>query len=409
MKDRSNIHCRPGAGASAGRHLTLAWVLGSLSAFGPLATDMYLPAFQKMAAEFRVGQARIQLTLAVFLLGLAVGQLLWGSWSDRAGRRLPLLAGFGLFVLASAWCAVTTSATLLILARFLMGFGGSAGVVVSRAMVRDLFEAREAARFFSLMMIVGGIAPIVGPFLGNLLLAHGSWRLIFGVLAGAGALCWGIVWCGVPETLSREHRVRGHVFTVLRSYGRVLANRHFMVMTLVLGCMSGVLFSYIASSPFVFMKIHGLPEAYFGLMFAVNGIGFYAGGQANAYLLRRFSEERLLRCGAAFNAAAVVLLVFCAWTGQGGFAAFFGLLFVCLSTLSFIFPNATALAMKPFATEAGSASATLGIFQFVVGAAGGVLTGVWGDESAFPVALQIAVFALVGNLLLWVPAWKRKS
>ncbi|MDR2430408.1 MAG: multidrug effflux MFS transporter [Puniceicoccales bacterium] len=409
MKDCPDFHRVPGAGASAGRHLALAWVLGSLSAFGPLATDMYLPAFPKMAGEFGVGQGRIQLTLSVFLLGLAVGQLLWGSWSDRVGRRLPLLAGFGLFVLASAWCAATSSDTLLILARFLMGFGGSAGVVVSRAIVRDLFEAREAARFFSLMMIVGGIAPIVGPFLGNLLLAHGSWRLIFGVLSGLGVLCWGMVWCGVPETLLRGHRLRGRVSSVLGSYGRVLADRHFMALTLVLGCMSGVLFSYIASSPFVFMKIHGVPEACFGLMFAMNGVGFYAGGQANAYLLRRFSEERLLRYGAAFNAVAVLLLVVCTWMGWGGFAVFFGLLFASLATLSFVFPNATALAMKPFAAEAGSASATLGIFQFVAGAAGGALAGVWGDETALPVTLQIAAFALAGNLLLFVFTWKRRA
>ncbi|MDR2513539.1 MAG: multidrug effflux MFS transporter [Puniceicoccales bacterium] len=399
MTKYKNTQKESGEEVSARQHLTLAWVLGSLSAFGPLATDMYLPAFPKMRLEFATEPGRVQLTLAVFLLGLAFGQLLWGTWSDRTGRRLPLLVGFGLFVVTSACCALATSVEWLILARFLMGIGGSAGQVVSRAIARDLFEAREAARFYSLMMIVSGIAPIVGPFLGNLVLAYGGWRLIFGLLAGLGVACWLLVWRAVPETLLLEEAASSHLSALFRGYSNVLRNKYFLSLTLALGCMFGVLFSYISSSPFVF-KLYGVAEEYFGILFAVNGIGLYLGGQSNARLLRRFSETRLLRCGAFVNLVAMLLLILCVCLGQGSLVVFFVLLFISLSSLSFIFPNATALAMRPFALEAGSASATLGIFQFFVGALGGALAGVWGSETALPVVIQIALFAFAGNFLI---------
>jgi DHA1 family bicyclomycin/chloramphenicol resistance-like MFS transporter len=373
-----------------------------MSAFAPLAIDMYLPGFPKIAKDLGSTMSMVQITLAVFLLGLAVGQVLWGTLSDRVGRRLPLVLGCVLLAGTAATCAAAHSIHTLIAARFLMGLGASAGVVVSRAVVRDLFDEDEAARFFSLMMIIGGIGPIIAPFLGSLLLACFNWRAIFWTIAVFTGLCMAAALCNIPETLARENRTRGHLVDVFRAYGRILANRRFLGPALAIGCTSGTLFTYIANSSFVFIELFKVPVALFGFLFATNSIGLYIGGQANRWLLRRFSAEQLLRKGIQAHVGAALLLVGCAWTGWGGFALLFGVLFLSLATLGLVFPNATAAAMQPFAAEAGSASALLGIFQFILGAVAGALAGVFQGGSALPMAIQIACYALAarGFLLL---------
>lgn len=382
----------------------LAWTLGTMSAFGPLAIDMYLPAFPGIAEDLGTAIGMVQITLAIFLLGLAVGQVLWGTLSDRVGRRAPLLVGCLLFAGMAIVCATADSIHLLIAARFFMGLGGSAGVVVSRAIVRDLFEEHEAARFYSMMMVIGGIGPIVSPFLGSLLLTHFTWRAIFWTVAGFGGLCSMAVVLNIPETLAAGNRMRGHLGEVFRGYGRVLATGRFLGPALAIGCTSGILFTYIANSSFLFIELFGVPVALFGFLFATNSIGLYLGGQSNRWLLRRFSSEQLLRNGIWINIGAGALLVGCAASGLGGFPLLFGVLFVCLATLGVIFPNATAMAMQPFAAEAGIASALLGILQFLLGAAGGALVGVFHDGTALPMAIQIACYGLTaGGILLLTP------
>jgi len=371
-----------------------------MSAFGPLAIDMYLPAFPRMARDFGTTIGTVQITLAVFLLGLAAGQLLWGTLSDHVGRRMPLLCGCVLFSCMAMLCATAHSIHTLLAARFFMGVGGSAGVVVSRAIVRDLFEENEAARFYSMMMIIGGIGPIVAPFMGSILLTHCNWRAIFWAVAIFGALCIAAALRNIPETLSPENRTRGHVADVFRRYGRILADRRFLGPALAIGCTSGMLFTYIANSPFIFIQLFGVPVALFGFLFATNSIGLYIGGQSNRWLLRRFSSEELLRKGMGVNICAALLLAACAHTGFGGFPLFFGVLFVCLSTLGVIFPNATAMTMQPFAAEAGSASALLGIFQYVIGATGGALAGAFHQGTALPMAMQIICYGVAARALL---------
>lgn len=383
----------------------LAWTLGVLSLSGPLAIDMYLPAFARIAKDLDTDIGMVQITLAIFLLGLAAGQILWGTLSDHVGRRAPLLFGCLLFGCTALVCARAHSIYTLIAARFLMGLGGSAGVVVSRAIVRDLFEEKEAARFYSLMMIIGGIGPIISPFLGSLLLTYGNWRTIFWTITLFIGLCIAAVLWNIPETLPREKRMRGHIADVFKGYGRILVNRQFLGPALAIGCTSGMLFTYIANSSFIFIELFGVPVALFGFLFATNSIGLYIGGQSNRWLLRRFTAQQLLRNGMWVNVCAALLLTGCAWTGLGGFALFFGVLFLCLATLGVIFPNATAIAMQPFAGEAGFASALLGIFQFILGAAGGALAGIFHDGTALPMAIQIACYGLTARgMLLLTPS-----
>ncbi len=394
--------CLPRTAPSAALARKLAWTLGVMSAFGPFAIDMYLPAFPKIAKDLGTTIGTVQITLAIFLLGLAVGQVLWGTLSDHVGRRTPLLCGCLLFSCTAAVCAATHSIYTLIAVRFLMGLGGSAGVVVSRAIVRDLFEEKEAAKFYSLMMIIGGIGPIVSPFLGSILLTYYDWRAIFWTITVFSGLCIAAVLWNIPETLASENRMRGHIVDVFRGYGRVLANRRFLGPALAIGCTSGMLFTYITNSSFIFIELFGVPVVLFGFLFATNSIGLYIGGQSNRWLLRRFTAEQLMRKGMWINVCAALLLVGCAWTGLGGFPLLFCVLFLCLATLGVIFPNATAIAMQPFAAEAGIASALLGIFQFILGAVGGALVGVFHDGTAIPMAIQIACYGLAarGALLL---------
>lgn len=376
-----------------------------MSAFGPFAIDMYLPAFPEIARDIDTTIGTVQITLAIFLLGLAAGQILWGTLSDHVGRRTPLLSGCVLFSCMAIVCATTHSIHTLIAARFFMGLGGSAGVVVSRAIVRDLFEEKDAARFYSMMMIIGGIGPIVSPFLGSLLLTRYGWRAIFWTITVFGGLCIGAVLRNIPETLARENRMRGHIVDVFRGYERILVNRRFLGPALAIGCTAGMLFTYIANSSFIFIELFGVPVALFGFLFATNSIGLYIGGQSNRWLLRRFTSGQLLRKGMWINVCTALLLVGCASTGLGGFPLLFGVLFLCLSTLGVIFPNATAMAMQPFAAEAGSASALLGIFQFILGATGGALAAIFHNGTALPMAVQIACYGLAarGILLLTEP------
>ncbi len=378
--------------------------MGGISAFGPLAVDMYLPAFPMIARDIDSTLGTVQITLAVFLLGLAVGQIVWGTLSDHVGRRRPLLSGCVLFSCMAIVCATTHSIHIFIAARFFMGMGGSAGVVVSRAIARDLFEEKEAVRFYSMMMIIGGIGPIVSPFLGSLLLTHYDWRAIFWTITVFGGFCIAAVVLNIPETLARENRIRGHIADVSEGYGRILVNRRFLGPALAIGCTSGMLFTYIANSSFIFIELFGVPVTLFGFLFATNSLGLYIGGQSNRWLLRRFTSGQLLRKGMGINVCAALLLVGCASTGLGGFPLLFGALFLCVTTLGVIFPNATAMAMQPFAAEAGSASALLGIFQFIIGASGGALVGIFHNGTALPMAIQIACYGLAARgILLLTP------
>ena len=393
---------RPATALSSGFARRLAGTLGVMSAFGPFAIDMYLPAFPRIARNFGCTVGMVQITLAVFLLGLAVGQMFWGTLSDHVGRRRPLLAGCLLFTAMAAVCATTHSINILIAARFCMGLGGSAGVVVSRAIIRDLFEGQEAAKFYSMVMIVGGIAPIVSPLLGSLLLTHFTWRAIFWMITTFGACCVLAVLRIIPETLERENRMRGHLGEVCRGYGRLLVNRRFLGPALLIGFSGGMLFTYIANSSYIFIELFGIPVTLFGFLFATNSIGLYLGGQANRMLLRTYSAERLLRIGMYLNLCAVLLLVGCARMGRGGFPLFFGVLFFCLATLGVILPNATAMTMQPFADQAGRASALLGILQFIFGASGGALVGVFQNGTTLPMAIQIACYGLGAQGALFV-------
>ena len=369
-------------------------ILGALSAFGPLAIDFYLPAFPAMALAFGTDEKHVQLTLAAYFLGLSIGQLAYGPVADRFGRRIPLLIGVGLFTAASLACAYAPNLDWLIGARFIQALGGCAGMVISRAIVSDKCDAVGSAKVFSQLMLVMGLAPILAPMLGGLLVNTTGWQSIFLALTGFSALAGLAVALGLPESMP-AHVPRQPLSGALRQYARLVKEPIYLGHALTGGIAIAGMFSYIAGSPFVLIKLYGVPAEHFGWFFGANAAGFILVAQVNARLLAKR--------GPAFLLARAV------WVYLGAGLALLGVsalhtaqlwpllipLFVCISSLGCILPNASACAMNGQGARAGSASAMLGSLQFSVAAGAAALVGVLHDGSAMPMAMVISLCAVL--------------
>jgi DHA1 family bicyclomycin/chloramphenicol resistance-like MFS transporter len=372
-------------------------ILGALSAFGPLSIDMYLPGLPELGRGLDAPAWAVQLTLTACLAGLALGQILAGPLSDRFGRRRPLLVGVAGYAVASLLCALAPSIAVLVVLRFAQGIAGAAGIVIARAIVRDMHSGVAAARFFSLLMLVNGLAPILAPVIGGQVLTVTSWRGVFLVLTAIGALLFLATATGLRETLPVEMRHPGGVAETVRTFRRLLADRAFLGHALACGLSFGAMFAYIAGSPFVLQDIYGASPQLFSVMFACNALGLVAASQANRALLRRVEPRAILRVALFVQALAAVALlaIVAAGTGVWGIVV---LLFVVVASLGLVFPNATALALADHPRVAGSASGLLGVLQFIVGAAAAPFVGVGGTDTALPMALTIAVLAVGGVL-----------
>ncbi|MNS41292.1 Bicyclomycin resistance protein [compost metagenome] len=370
-------------------------ILGALSAFGPMSIDMYLPAFPALADSLHTTPGHVAYTLSAFFIGLSAGQLVYGPLADRFGRKPPLLAGLVLYALASVGCALAPTIEILIAMRALQAFGACAGMVMSRAMVRDLFEPSAAARVFSLLILVMGLAPILAPFLGGLVLEFGHWRGIFWSLVAFGAACLAAVAWRLPESLPDTGRVKLGLGAIASVYGQLLTDRVFMGHSLSGALAQAGMFAYIAGSPFVFITLHGVPENRYGLLFGLNALGFVAVSQINAALVKRIAPTTLLRRGLAFATAMAVLLAVNVTTGLGGFVGLLAALFGFVASLGFIGPNAMASAMASRRTHHGQASAMLGTVQFGMATLAGLAVGALQDGTARPMGLTIAVCGLL--------------
>ena len=384
--------------------LQLIGVLGALSALGPLSIDLYLPAFPALAADFGSRESSIQLTLTACLTGLALGQAFVGPLSDALGRRRPLLIGLALYLLASAVCALAPSTPALVAGRFLQGLAGAAGVVIARAVVRDLHGGSAAARFFSRLMLVTGLAPILAPVLGAELLRYTSWRGVFWVLTVVGVLLLALVVVGLRETLPPDRRRDGSLGDTARTYARLATDRVFMGYALSGGLAFAALFAYISGSSFVLQDVYGISPQGYALLFGVNSLGLTVMSQVNGRLVDRVPLRSLLRAGMIVTAVGGVLAVVAAATGLGGLTGIATALFLVASGLGFVMPNSTALALADHPEAAGTASALLGALQFVVGAVAAPLVGAFADGTALPMAVVIAVAGAGGLVALGVLA-----
>ncbi|MEV0409679.1 multidrug effflux MFS transporter [Streptomyces sp. NPDC050448] len=378
--------------------LLVTFILGGLSALPPLSMDMYLPALPEVTGALDSPAATIQLTLTACLAGMALGQLVIGPMSDKWGRRRPLLTGMVVYVLATAICALAPTAELLIGFRLLQGLAGAAAIVIARAVVRDLYDGVEMARFFSTLMLISGTAPIIAPLIGGQVLRFADWRGVFVVLTGVGAVLTLVVWRSLGETLPPEQRQTGGVGSALRTMRGLLADRVFAGYTLAGGFAFATLFSYISASPFVVQEIYGASPQAFSLLFGLNSVGLIAAGQVNGKLLvGRVRLDKVLAGGiAVITAASVALLLMSSGVlGEVGLVPIAAALFVLMSAMGMVLPNTNALALMRTPHAAGSASALLGTSSFLVGAIASPLVGIAGEGTAVPMAVVQLVCSLL--------------
>ena len=371
----------------------LILVLGGLSAFGPLSMDMYLPGLPALTRDLGASASIGQLTLTGCMLGIAAGQLFTGPLSDSLGRRRPLLTGLVGFILASLACAAAPSIWALILLRFIQGTLGGAGVVIARAVVRDLFSGSAAARVFALLMAVMGVAPVFAPLVGGQVLAVTSWRGIFVVLAAIGVplLLATLLW--VPETLPPERRHGGGLSVTVRRFGRLLADRSFVPPATSFSLACAALFAYIAGSAFVLEDVYGVSPQTFSLVFAINSVGLVAFSQLGGRIVRRVGAATLLRYG-LFGVATGATATLIVTLAHAGLIPLLVSLFVILCSNGLVFPNATAVSLEHQEGRLGSASALLGMGQFGTGALIAPLVGVAGTHNAAPMAVLIGACGL---------------
>ncbi|MBD2897688.1 Bicyclomycin resistance protein [Actinomadura sp. RB99] len=384
-----------GAAARADRRVVLVLVLGALSAMAPLSIDMYLPALPRVASDLSTGAFQAQLTLTACVVGLAAGQAVAGPLSDALGRRRPLLAGLAAYAVASLLCVAAPTVETLIALRVVQGAAGAAGIVIARAVVRDLYDGVAAARFFSSLMLVNGLAPILAPVIGGQLLRVMPWPGVFGVLTGIGVALLLATLAGLGETLPPDRRETGGLRATVRTFGALARDRSFVGPALALALAFAALFTYISGSPFVLQDIYHLSPQAFSVAFGVNSLGIVVAGQLSGRLAGRVALRRLLAAGLATVAAGGLLLLGAVLAG-GGLPAVLPALFLVASGQGLIMPNATALALAgrpPRVT--GSASALLGLSQFALGGAAGPLAGIAGPRTAVPMAVTIAVLSLL--------------
>ncbi|MPW58528.1 Bcr/CflA family efflux MFS transporter [Moraxella catarrhalis] len=381
------------------------WVmmLGVMIAIGPLSIDMYLPAFPSMAEDFGVNVGTIAKSVPAYFLGLVFGQLFYGPFSDRIGRVRPLYLGMSIFIIASIICATTNNAYVLFIARTLQALGACVTTVVTRAAIRDTLNPVQSARAFSLMVLVMGVAPILAPSLGALILKVADWHGIFWFLASFGVLNLLLTKCFLKETLKPENRNTRPMSESFGQYFGLMKDRTFMLPAVASGLLQGAFFIYLSISSELFMVNYQLTEHQFAIAFGVNAFGFIALTQVNQFLTKRFHLVNLLRTGAVIQlaAAGVLLILGLIFGGKASFYWVFASLFICIAGLGLTQPNATAIALAFQKKRAGLASALQGALQFSVGIFGGLLIGLFELDPVTRLGITTSILVVVGTFLVF--------
>ncbi|MGW2521721.1 multidrug effflux MFS transporter [Streptomyces sp. NPDC001617] len=399
----------PPAPERRSRRLPLVLILGSLTALGPLTIDLYLPALPKVSADLHASQAVTQLTLTAFMIGTAVGQLVVGPLSDTLGRRRPLLTGLTVYIAAGAVCALAPDPAVLIGMRLVQGLAGAAGIVIARAVVRDLHDGLAAARLLSSLMLVSGTAPVLAPVLGAQLLRLTSWRGVFAALTLLGLAMLAATAARLTETLPPAHRRSGGLASTLRTMGDLVRDARFTGYLLTGSLGFAAMFAYIAGSSFTLQQIYGASPQTYSLLFALNSIGLVATGQLNGkLLLGRFSSHRVLASGLALLGVAGIALALLVTATHAGLPWIAAALFLTACPVGLILPTTTALCLQRAPHAAGSASALLGTTQFLMGALAPALAGLDGESTALPMAWSVLSLAMAaaGCFLALCRPWR---
>jgi MFS transporter, DHA1 family, multidrug resistance protein len=374
--------------------LPLLLVLASLAALAPVATDLYLPGFPALGRDLGASASGVQLTLTAILVGMALGQLVMGPLSDRYGRRRPLVASGAACVLAGVACALAPSLPVLVVARLVQGFAGAGGMVIGRAVIADLVTGAVAARAFTLMVTVGGIAPVLAPLVGGVLADPVGWRgMLWTVVGLCAAMLVGVL-VVLRETHPPERRTHGYRAT-LAAMRSVVGNRAYVAPVAVFALSFGVLMAYISASPFVYQSVVGLSEVEYGVAFGVNATGLVAGGWVAAHQLHRWSPAAMLRAAIGLQLVATLSFVGLAAAGAPSWLLPVPI-FLAVMSNGGIMGNAAALAMSQVRPVAGAGSAVLGFSQFALGAVVSPLVGLGGEDSAVVPALVMAGCSVLG-------------
>ncbi len=380
----------------------LVALIGTMSIFGPLCIDMYLPAFPSISRQMHASASAVQLTLTACLIGIAGGQLVLGPVSDRFGRRLPLLAGLAAFVVSSLACAAAPNIYVLTALRLVQGAGGAAGIVISRSIARDLHSGVALARFFSTLMLATGLGPMLAPQFGSWILALTSWRGVFVALALLGALLMLVAWWRVPETLPPAARSPASMRSALGAMATICRDRMYLAYALACALANGATFAYVAGSSFVLQNVYRLSPQLYGLVFALTACSMVAGAQVSARLAVRYGPATLLAAGLVTMAAGGALLFVVIVAHVVGLAGVIPALMLMLTGWGLTASNALALAIHRYPESAGAASAIVGCLQFLMAAIVAPLPGLGGDADPLPMAILVLAFPLtaIGTWLL---------
>jgi DHA1 family bicyclomycin/chloramphenicol resistance-like MFS transporter len=380
----------------------LALVLGLISAVGPFAIDMYLPALPSIGQALGASPGAVQATLIVFFLSLGVGQVIYGPVSDMAGRKAPLYFGLVLFAIGSIGCALAPTIEWLIALRFVQGLGACAGMVVPRAIVRDLHTGNDAARLMSLLMLVFSVSPILAPLAGSLLIEAWGWRAVFWAVLGAGLLSFVLLFTSLPETRPPADRAGSNLRSALAAYGLLLRDGHFVGLSLIGGFGIASFFAYLSNSSFVMINHYGLSSRQFSVAFAANAAAFIGVSQFTSKLGARFGLARMMKGAVTLYAAVMVLACGLHLAGVDGLYVMLALLFVGYGFLGLVMPASMVLSMEAHGAIAGTASALGGTLHFVAGIAVMAVLSPFANGDPAPMLLGIATCAVVAWVLTLV-------
>lgn len=391
---------------SGKKRIQLAILLGSLGLLGPFTIDTYLPSFPTIVKDFHTTASLVQISLTACLLGLGAGQLFIGPLSDVKGRRKPLLLFLCLYLLASLTCSFSPNIYFLIAARFVQGFSAAGGLVVSRAIVRDLFSGKELTKFFTLIVLVGNLGPIVAPIAGGAILSFTKWNGVFIVLACIGVILIFMVSLKLPETLPPEKRVPSNLPQLMSNFGSLFKEREFMGYAFTQGFTTAGIFAYVSGIPFVYQNIYHVSPQQFSLLFGVNGLGLIIGSQLVGRLADYISERTFLKIGLGISIAAGAILLI-ALLLKAPLIAVAIPIFFFVSSISIIGTTSFALAIESQGHIAGSASALLGLLPFVLGSLSAPLVGIAGSYTGVPMGVTIFSASLLAFLSYFVLVRKR--
>ncbi len=379
--------------------LRIALVLGLLSAVGPFSIDMYLPALPSIGKDMGASVGAIQASLMAYFVAMGAGQIIYGPVSDMVGRRAPLYFGLTLFFIGSVGCALAPDAQALVLMRFVQGLGACAAVVIPRAIVRDLYTGHDAARVMALLMLVFSVSPILAPLLGSLVVEFSGWRSVFWVISGIALAAMVLVATSLRETRPPEARTDSGLRSAMLGYGVLLRDRQFLGLVAVGAFGVSSFFAYLANSPFVLIEHFGLSSRQYGVAFAVNAASFIGCSQLTGRLGKRLGLDQLVRVAIVGYALSMCALLLLTLVGVDRLVPLLALLFVGFGFLGLVMPSTAVLALDRHGAIAGTASALMGMFQFVTGALVMALVGLFVDGSSLPMVAGIGICSLLALVI----------